>query len=81
MSFEIEKNIPVTDARSTRNVYPFADMEVGDSFFVPVTENIGKVSLGRRLRSAVHNHTKLEGVESTFSVRQYGEGMRVWRVA
>lgn len=41
MSYEILKDIPMPGRRSVggrESKYPFADMEVGDSFIVPVEE-------------------------------------------
>lgn len=35
MTYAIRKGVPVPAARSYRTQYPFADMEVGDSFVVP----------------------------------------------
>lgn len=36
MSFKIDKSVPMpTDTRGRKVAYPWADMEVGDSIFVP----------------------------------------------
>ena len=41
--FEIVKNVPIPEKAMPRNTkgskYPFASMEVGDSFFVPKEKN------------------------------------------
>ena len=72
--FEIEKNVPLP--KLARNpIYPFAQMAVGDSFFVPG----GNATHIRNYAS----RARREGF-GNFSVRVTdGEtpGFRVWRVA
>lgn len=70
---QIEKNVPISRVpRLGRNaLYPWQDMKVGDSFFVPgyTTKTFGR--------------TAAAGVRygMTFSVRTQDGGVRVWRVA
>lgn len=70
--FKIEKNVPV---RSTvRETYPFADMQVGDSFALPDELSLTKA------RSAATNWGKKNGRK--FSCRLDGKGGgRIWRIA
>ena len=69
--FEIEKNIPLKQI-TARASYPFAQMEIGDSFFAEgITVN--------RLTAAAALHKKAHG--RSFSVRKVEGGYRVWRVA
>lgn len=35
--FEIQKHIPIPDARSAPKAYPFQQMDIGDSFSVPLS--------------------------------------------
>lgn len=71
----IEKNIPVIDAReqanAARTIYPWKDMNVGDSFYAEVSPNA--------LRTTAAHHTKRIGW--TFKVAKEGGGARCWRVA
>jgi hypothetical protein len=70
--FEIEKGIPVPEyaGRGGRtNKYPWEDMEVGDSFFVPAE---GKKSPPR------WHHRKERG--ERYHVRRMEGGWRVWRL-
>ncbi len=68
-SYVIEKGIP---APSARGKYPFAQMEVGDSFFVPdkTTATFGGVLSHARKRTGFG-----------FVMRSENGGLRVWRVS
>lgn len=66
---KIENGIPITSWGS-RTKYPFADMEVGDSF---ATDE-------KRVRAAVHTWSLKHGRE--FVTRKQTDGtIRVWRTA
>jgi len=69
-SIKIEKGVPVPDRRGN-NKYPWADMEVGDSFFV-VTDKIANFK--RNVYAKNRN-----GKE--FTACAEGDGCRVWRTA
>lgn len=72
----IEKNVPVpaTSYQSGAPIkYPFADMEIGDSFVVGA-EKID----GHRVRVAASHFGKRNA--RRFMVRQVDNGHRVWRV-
>lgn len=71
--FEIEKDCPIPPRTGTVTKYPFAGMEVGDSFYIPPeisrnTISSNAYSWGRRNNM-------------TFSIRKEGEGLRCWRTA
>jgi len=66
---KIDKGVPVPLNRRTK--YPWADMEVGDSFFV-VTDKIANFK--RNVYAKNRN-----GKE--FTARAEGDGCRVWRTA
>lgn len=66
---KIEKGIPISSDR--RSKYPWADMDVGDSFFVATD----KVENFRRNVYAKNRNGKL------FVARAEGNGVRVWRTA
>lgn len=73
--FEIEKNLPLPERqRGTpgRNAkYPFAKLEVGDSFFIP----------GIKVQSASRNanyHSMRLGRK--FVCRTVDGGVRIWRI-
>jgi hypothetical protein len=80
---EIENSIPIPATKrpgaGRRGTYPFAALEVGQSFFVP--NQPGKTN--RRLRTAIGGLaqyiTKKTGYR--FTSRTVEGGIRVWRVA
>lgn len=78
--YAIEKNIPVPsgDSRGRPNLYPWSQMEVGDSFAVPVSTE-DKASKRRRLASGARRYAK--GRDIKFTVRTLPGLLRVWRIA
>ena len=65
----IEKNIPISnDGRLCK--YPFDQMEVGDSFFVPKDE-------AEKARSSAWKYAKRKGMR--FETRKEKDGARIWR--
>ncbi len=77
--FAIEKGIPLAGGGGggRNSVYPFAEMEPGDSFFVPhrTAKSLGSVVTARNRRG------KKDGSGKRFSARTVDGGVRVWRVA
>jgi len=67
--FEIEKGIPLP-ARPNK-VYPFDQMEVGDSFLIPDHKY-------RAVQAAASRAGKCSG--KRFTVRNTKEGYRCWRI-
>ena len=77
--FTIDKGVPVPGA-VVRTKYPFGQMEVGDSFFVPVTGS--ESAFAANLRASSSNWGKVNNAK--FLVRFEDDGkriLRVWRVA
>ena len=73
-SIKIDKNVilpPPNNIGLDRTIYPFGQMEVGDSFFLVI--GVKKIS------SAAYHFGKRN--EMKFSVRSEGKGCRVWRIA
>ena len=69
MSISIEKNIPIPPERK-RNIYPYKQMDIGESFLVPEA----------RIQIVCNNNyrfSKLTGMK--FIARREGIGVRVWR--
>lgn len=69
---KIEKDIPLPHARYEREIFPFKELQVGDSFFVP-QDHLSFYSV-RSL--ATINKT----IEKKFTCRRCEGGVRVWRV-
>lgn len=71
--FKIEKNVPIPERPSPISKYPFADMNVGDSFFVPEAQ-------ARRLQSAIQIFRRRAGKDKKYIARNVEGGARCWRV-
>lgn len=75
MTIQIDKGIPIPKRNAGRprgSKYPYQDMEIGDSIFLPVTTS-GSAS-------ATTNHWKKQS-GFTFSQRKVEGGYRAWRVS
>jgi hypothetical protein len=76
--FKIDKGIPIPPSRygEKTTVYPFKDMEIWDSFFIPG----GRAT---RLSGSIANaRTKYGHLYSTRQVEEEGvRGVRIWRTA
>lgn len=71
--FEIEKGVPAPSA--PRNAkYPFRNMEIGDSFFVPDDKASEDALRSSASAFGKHNSIKLK-------VKRVEGGLRVWRIA
>lgn len=76
--YEIDKGveIPAPHGVATRRVYPFREMEIGDSFLVPGDGD--KRQLQARIGSAASYYGKRNN--KRFVTRSVEGGVRVWRV-
>ena len=75
----IDKGIPIpkiTRGRKPTHGFPFEGMSIGDSFFVPGTDERDR----RKLASAASNLNK-RGDCGRYSVTKEEGGYRCWRVA
>jgi hypothetical protein len=71
--YKIEKNIPIAKLKKKTPIYPFAQMDVGDSFFAKADKK-KKAAIS----VAIHFYQKThEGVK--FCTRSNDEGVRIWR--
>lgn len=90
----IEKGVAVPPPRGMRRLYPFNEMEVGDSFFVPygvfVEEFSGreleiiKKRVQTKVSAAANFHARGPGRVPNgkkFAVRRVPTGVRCWRIA
>jgi hypothetical protein len=71
MMIEIQKDIPLP-AEKKRNVYPYKEMDIGESFLVKE----GKIQI---VCNANYRAGKVSGKK--FIARREGDGVRVWRTA
>lgn len=72
--YKIEKNIPIGKVEG-RTKYPFARMEVGDSFFAKGDKKkVNSVTVAAAT-------FKKNNAGYNFTCRTNNEGVRVWRIA
>ena len=84
MEYKIEKGIPLPpDTRSGTTIYPFKEMNVGDSIFFPLSEGDNATRMKNRLSQATRTFGKKQEPERHFVLRYRLEdevsGVRVWR--
>lgn len=79
--YKVDKDVPIPENRGRRfgtSVYPFRDMAIGDSFFVPATSPEEQVVIGKRIASSGTNKAlRKDGMY--FTVRKVEGGVRCWR--
>ena len=87
MGIKIDKGVPLPPshhALSGTSVYPFLQMEVGDSFAMPVPDGHDIDSWQSKLSGAARNFQRtVYGRGKQFATRRNAEGteVRVWRIA
>jgi hypothetical protein len=69
INLEVEKSVPLPEGKKR---YPYASMDIGDSFFV----GAGKLQV---VCNANYRASKRLGMQ--FIARKEVEGVRVWRVS
>ena len=83
MFFEIEKNVPIVNKTNGGGgrppKYPWEQMEVGDSFYVPKPDKLKNI---RDLRSNLLNASRVyvRRYGWQFTTSEEGEGIRIWRI-
>ena len=86
LGIEIEDDIPVppgSDRRAVERKYPLSDLEVGQSFFLPLEEGDDLKRMANRLSQARQGYQKRnEGVRFTQRMWEKDDvvGIRIWRV-
>lgn len=74
--YKIEKGVPMP---RPPQIYPWADMEPGDSFLLPC-EPAERERVGNRARNAAASFAMKRGLDWKFRIRSVEGGMRIWRV-
>lgn len=74
-NFKIDSSVPLPESRRGRLVYPWRDMDIGDSFFVPNGDQSG-------ISAAARTYGKRHRVKFALrSVTEKGvKGVRAWRI-
>ena len=75
--YEIEHGVAIPDKR-----YPFSELKVGDSFFIPFEDPSSKAE-NMLVSSAVSSSASHKGkiLGRKFTMRTLYDGVRVWRVS
>ena len=82
----VEKNIPIPESRFGKGrqpgetKYPFAELQVGDSFMVPTKKQTDI----NKMQSSICGHAfqyKRKNRDTNFTTRIVDGGIRVWRIA
>lgn len=78
-TFAVEKGVPIPEPK---HAYPFAEMEVGDSFFVPCASKCDRQQLQTNVasRAASFRAKQCPRGREYFSTRVVEGGLRCWRV-
>lgn len=74
MKYHIEKDVPVSGIPVQRSIYPFHDMEVGDSFVAPIAKRPGLTSSARAVGERKDPEWRF--VTKKVNAKQ----IRIWRV-
>lgn len=87
-TFKIERGVPMPKIHVSRSSYPFAEMEVGDSFAVPLSGDLASAGKNGdydrtqvRVRSAACSHQRRHGGKFSVRVNKAEGVLRCWRVA
>lgn len=76
--FKIEKNIPLP-TKTSRSIYPFSIMEVGDSFLVSCTNKLELESYRQRISITIWRYVQ-KNQDKKFQTKTTEKGVRVWRI-
>lgn len=71
----IDKNVPIPTKADRTTKYPWADMEIGDSFFVPKA-NKNTIASTSAAASVKYRHS----YKTVEVVQGRTKGVRVWRI-
>lgn len=74
----IDKNIPIPK-KVKNKVYPFSEMEVGDSFLSEVNENDNKHKKNQNVYMAIWKFCQ-NNKDKKFTSAFEDKGLRVWRI-
>ena len=86
MSIKIDKNVPIPKGTrvSPTVTYPFGEMEIGDSFFVPPFLQQTTKQLIAKMRHEYRNFAKQQDPQPKFTAKISEEnsvvGVRVWKI-
>lgn len=78
--YKIDKGIAMERKREASTRFPFNKMKIGDSFFIPDTDQApGTVSSS--VYSAANSYNRTHNTKIRVAIRKTEGGVRVWRIA
>lgn len=79
-AIRVENSHPVpNDYRGNRIKYPFAKMQPGHSFAVPIgSETVDRIR--KRIHKSLSGQRQHRNIQGEFITRQVGKELRCWRV-
>lgn len=80
--FKVEQGIelpPKPEPGRRAYKYPWDEMKVGDSFFVPAEEGRAR-KMGQQIIGGGHTRARRQNQRRVFTFRQVEGGVRIWRV-
>jgi hypothetical protein len=76
--FIIEKNVPLPKKVSKR-IYPFNEMEIGESFLVAIEENQNTYNQKQKIYMAMWRFCQVHP-DKKFTTASYCNEVRIWRI-
>jgi hypothetical protein len=74
MDYKIEKDVPLPALVRRRSKYPFKDLEIGDSFVIPIKSDKSPSGIYAAISTARSRHN------IGLTTARVEGGIRVWRV-
>lgn len=80
---KVDKNIPIPDINTKKNNYdfPFAYMDINDSFLIEATKDNEVAIIRGSLLYALKKFNKQNNSSIKITTRTVPDGIRVWRIA
>ena len=80
---KVDKNIPIPDNNTRKSKYdfPFAYMDINDSFLIEATKDSEVDSIRGSLHYALNKFNKQNNSNIRITTRTVPDGIRVWRIA
>jgi hypothetical protein len=78
----IERDVPLPESKKQYK-YPFAEMQIGDSFAIPLSGEIGRHGedlSASRLRSSASTFGRVHGGRFIVRIDKVGGSIRCWKV-
>ena len=80
---KVDKNIPIpaNNAKKSKYDFPFAYMDINDSFLIEATKDNEVALIRSNLPYALNRFNKQNNSNIRITTRTVPDGIRVWRIA